>query len=428
VELAESGSEALLKTGTLSFQTALVNLMLPDMKGLEVLTEIKKLQPHCQVIIMTGHASIPTVVRSIRMGAFDFIKKPFSIADIRLVLKRAVQAAGIFSSNSLLEEAFAVTRRVGFVVYSREMQDLLVNAYKFAGKNLNVLIYGETGTGKELLASFIHAASDRAARTFLPVNCSALAENIVESELFGHEKGAFTGAERRRHGCFELANGGTIFLDEVGDASPGLQAKLLRVLETREFQRVGGEEIVRVVAATNIDLEHALHTKRFRDDLYYRLAAVRLDIPPLRCRREDILPLAEHMLRRFSNCGSGDVPSISPEAAKIMMDFSWPGNIRELANIVHQATALADGGIILPEHLPARLTRYEQQHSGFECISLSDDVCPPSLKELEKTAIIAALRYCQGNIKAAASVLGIGRATIHRKIKEHDIDLIRSVC
>lgn len=432
VEQSASGSEALIKAGGTHYQVALIDLMLPDINGIEVLGEIKKLQPHCQVVVMTGHASISSAIRSIRMGAFDFIEKPFSLTDIRQVIEKAIRATGAIHSGALPEEAAAAAGRVGLVGFgNREMQALLATAYKVAAKNICVMISGETGTGKELLARFIHAASPRAERIFLPVNCGALSESIVESELFGHEKGSFTGADRRHRGCFELADRGTIFLDEVGDASPGLQAKLLRVLESGEFQRVGGEEFVRVdvriLAATNVDLEKAVQKKIFREDLYYRLAAVRLTIPPLRSRQEDILPLAEHFLRRVSNYESGDVPVLSPEAAEALSDYSWHGNVRELANVIHQAVALTEENIILPEHLSACLKHGKWKPSAMEWLSLNDGTRPPVLKELEKSAIVAALRYCRGNVKAASLVLGIGRATMHRKIKEYDIDLARSV-
>jgi two-component system NtrC family response regulator len=266
--------------------------------------------------------------------------------------------------------------------------------------------------------------------TFLPLNCSAIAESIVESELFGHEKGSFTGADRRRRGCFELADKGTLFLDEVGDSSLTLQSKLLRVLETGEFQRVGGEGFVhvdvRVVAATNVDLEKAIQKKLFRQDLYYRLGGVKLNVPPLRRRREDILPLAEYFLRRVSSNESGDVPVISHEAAEILIKYSWPGNVRELANAIHQASTLVEGTTILPKHLPAHLIYSRWQHSGFKDFS-DDPAKPPALKDIEKSAILSALRYCRGNVKEAASVIGISRATIHRKIKEYGINVSRSV-
>ncbi|MCL6559232.1 MAG: sigma-54 dependent transcriptional regulator, partial [Firmicutes bacterium] len=274
-------------------------------------------------------------------------------------------------------------------------------------------------------------ASPRAGKVFLPVNCGALAESILESELFGHEKGAFTGAERRRRGCFEIADKGTLFLDEVGNASTRLQAILLRVLELGEFQRVGGERLVRVdvrvVAATNIDLEKAVENKTFREDFYYRLGAVKLELPPLRLRQEDILPLAEHFLRQVHFSRPGDRPALSPEAVQALLRFHWPGNARELANVIHGAAAIAEGGVIQPEDLPERILQDKGNHFGLEGLPFAGGTRPPVLKELEKSAIIATLQYCRGNIKAAASVLGIGRATMHRKIKEYGIDVSRKV-
>lgn len=426
VEQASCCSEALLKAGSINFQVALVDLMLPDKSGLEVLWEIKKLQPHCQVIMMTGHGTIPSAVRSIRIGAYDYIEKPFSLGDIRQLVKKAVRSSNICLDVTLPEEIHTLAGRLGLVGYnSREMQKLLATAYKISGKNISVLICGETGAGKELLARFIHAASSRANMMFLPVNCGALAESIMDSELFGHEKGAFTGADRRRQGYFELADKGTIFLDEVSEASSGLQAKLLRVLETGEFLRVGGEKIVsvdvRVVAATNVELKNAVRKKLFREDLYYRIGAVCLNVPPLRQRKKDILPLAEHFLRRIASSGSGEIQALSPEVAEVLLNYSWPGNVRELANVIQQAAVMAEGPVILPVHLPAYLFQSERfRHK--EIFQLNDDGRPPRLEDIEKAAIISALRYCRGNIKAAASVLAIGRATMHRKIKEYGID------
>ncbi len=424
LDTAISGKEALERINSNNFQAVLLDVILPDSNDLELLRKIKHLQPHCQVIVMTGYGSISLAVNAIKSGAYDFIEKPFSPVEIKNLLTRAV-GESCSDSGYLPEKIVSIAERIGFIgCESKEIQELLLTAYKISNKDLNVLISGETGTGKELVARFIHVASKRANERFFPVNCGALTESLVESELFGHEKGAFTGADRQRRGCFELADKGTIFLDEAGEASLSLQAKFLRILETGEFQRVGSEHFVtvdvRVLAATNVDLVKAVKKKIFREDLYYRLGAVCLQMPPLRSRREDILALAYYFLRRASE--PDKMPALSTEVIQIFMEYSWPGNVRELSHAVKQAVALAEGGTILPGHLPAHLrqsknTEFENEISQGKESTLP----PPSMIEYEKAAIIAALKYCQGSIPEAAAVLGIGQATLYRKINRFNI-------
>ncbi|NSW92743.1 MAG: sigma-54-dependent Fis family transcriptional regulator [Firmicutes bacterium] len=421
LDTAVSGSEAVSKVSSEQFQAVLLDVVLPDSNDLEILRKIKELQPDCQVIVMTGHGSIPLAVDAIKSGAYDFIEKPFSPPEIKCLLTKAIGESPK-SAGRLPENVVSIADRIGFVGYqSKEIQELLLTAYKIANKDLNVLICGETGTGKEFLARFIHTASMRSNERFFPVNCGALTESLVESELFGHEKGAFTGADRLRRGCFELADKGTIFLDEVGEASLSLQAKFLRVLETGEFQRVGGEHFVtvdvRVLAATNVDLVKAVKKKIFREDLYYRLGAVLLHMPPLRNRRDDILSLAYYFIRRSSV--QGTAPVLSPEAIQVLLNYSWPGNVRELSNVVQQAVAFTEGGVILPAHLPV----YLRQNKSMELINRLNTgresiLPPPSIDECEKAAITAALEYCKGSVPEAAAILGIGQATLYRKINK----------
>lgn len=423
-DTAASGREALAKVRSDKFQAVLLDVILPDASDLELLKRIKHIQPHCQVIVMTGHGSVSLAVSAIKSGAYDFIEKPFNPAGIRKLLAMAIGESRS-DDGRLPEKITSLAEDIGFAGFeSREIQELLQTAYKIAAKDLSVLICGETGTGKELLARFIHAASMRAGGPYVPVNCGAFTESLVESELFGHEKGAFTGADRLRRGCFELADRGTIFLDEIGEASLSLQAKFLRVLETGEFQRVGSERFItadaRVLAATNIDLSEAVKNKAFREDLYYRLAAVCLQAPPLRRRRDDILALAYYFLQRASE--DGKIPALSTEAVQIFMEYPWPGNVRELSNAVNHAVALAEGGTVLPGHLPPHLRKVRNIRFDNN-ISRDKESAgpPPSMVEYEKTAIIAALKYCRGSIPEAASVLGIGQATLYRKINRMNI-------
>lgn len=482
VKVAVSGSEAVRALEEDSYQVAMVDLKLPDANGLNLLQEIKNRQPNCEVIIMTGYSTTKTAVKAIQLGAFDYIEKPFEdIGEVEDLIRKA----GDYGRNSregagVKPEWHKIASDVGFLVGSTaRMVRMVTIADKIAKKNINVLIQGETGTGKEVLARFIHAASNRLDRLFIPVNCGAFPENLLESELFGHEKGAFTGAAGQRRGIFELADRGTLFLDEIGEASLSIQVKLLRVLETGEFLRVGGEKPihtdVRIVAATNVDLEQAVKDKLFREDLFYRLDVVRLELPPLRERKEDIPLLVKHFVARNIS-PERDILSISPECMRLLMEYSWPGNIRELANTIEQAVALCDGPVILPNHLSDKIlntlmpsknrcpnseivsgvnqtpfnNKLQQLLAEKDALESMDpeelliahrlvramessisEVLdrkklprpePPTLEEVESGVIKDALSYYRGNITSAAKALGIGRNTLYRKMKEYNIN------
>lgn len=476
VVTASNEPQALRALAEDQFSVALVDLKLPDTDGLTLLELIKARQPACEVIIMTGYSTVKTAVAAMQLGAYEYLEKPFDdISEIeKLVGKAAGSGASLLRGEGSSEEWAEVAQGVGFRVGSSPSMKRMVSlAYKVAGKKISVLIQGKTGTGKEVLARFIHAASGRASQPFIPVNCGALPENLLESELFGHEKGAFTGANQARRGIFELANNGTLLLDEIGDATPQIQVKLLRVLETGEFMRVGGERSiktdVRVIAATNVDLEQAIRDKSFREDLFYRLNVVRLEIPPLRSRAEDIPLLAEHFVRQLNRN-----LRLSPGTVRLMQQYSWPGNIRELANVLRRAVVICNGDTILPEHLggtflsgPSAPTRMVSQEGGGEelerhlapeellgqyargqgleqmgadqlnrlldslrqaqstliAVMRKKGVAPPlhDLRDSEAQAIRLALAQYDGNITEAAKALGIARNTLYRKIKEFDL-------
>lgn len=343
-----------------SYHLAIIDLKLPDTDGITLLRELKSLQPDCESIIMTGYSTVKSAVEAIQLGAFDYIEKPFSdLTELEDIINQALNRSTVI--NETFEQRNQVLNSVGLVTgQSEEMQRLLLVAEKLAKKDVTILIRGETGTGKDVLARFIHAISPRADKPFLAVNCGALPENLLESELFGYEKGAFTGATGQKKGIFELAHRGTLFLDEVGDASNSIQVKLLRVLETGEILRIGGQKPihvdVRILTATNANLEELIKQKRFREDLFYRLEVVTLTLPPLRDRKEDILLLAEHfMARHFS---PGREPALSTEALNILKNYDWPGNIRELANMIAKIAAVCDSPVILPEHLPLKFLKH----------------------------------------------------------------------
>lgn len=342
-----------------TFDLAFLDVRLPDGNGLEILKDLKSVQPFCKVVVMTGYSTVKTAVEAIKLGAYDFIEKPFDdIGDIEQLTERLL-ADGTVPSQDYVHDLAA---RIGcFIGQQEETNQLFSLAYKFAQKNVTVLIEGETGTGKEVLAHFIHEASLRADYPFIGVNCGAISEHLLESELFGHTKGSFTGAAKDRKGFFELADKGTLFLDEIGEASLTTQVKLLRVLETGEFMKVGGETVLRskarVIAASHVDLHHAVSKGSFREDLLYRLDVVKLTIPPLRKRVHDIPLFIEDYLRRH-----GFKLTFTEETLELLMSYNWPGNIRELVNVIKRAVALAEGetSSITPEYLPQKITQHAQ--------------------------------------------------------------------
>lgn len=368
-ETATSGSQASAKLRDFKFDTALVDLKLPDANGLDILKEIKNIQPDCEVIIITGYSTVKSAVEAIQLGAFDYVEKPvLDLAEMEALIERSLNV------KAETEIMSAAQQELGFVVgRSQKMLSLVAAAQKIAKKNITVLIQGETGTGKEVLARYIHSTSHRSEQPFLAFNCGAFTETLLESELFGHEKGSFTGATHKKKGIFEQANKATLFLDEIDSASPAIQIKLLRVLETGEFLRVGGEEMckvdARIITATNARLAEKVAENKFREDLFYRLDVASLNIPPLRERTEDLELFINFFLDKESAAKQIPIKPFSADALAMLKKHDWPGNIRELSNTVAQALLLGKGAQIEIEDLPDRI---RNKTSNIDTLAVSD--------------------------------------------------------
>jgi len=371
------------------------------------------------VLIITGYASMDSALEAMKLGAYDYITKPFDLDEVQIIAERAAERSRLIDENKYLRSELIA--QFGFdnvIGLSPEAQQAYVLAAKVADSSASVLILGETGTGKEYLARSIHYQSPRAKGPFVKVSCAALPESLLESELFGHEKGAFTGAIARRLGRFELADGGTLFLDEIGDTTPATQVKLLRVLQEKQFERVGGSETlsvdVRVIAATNRNLKEAIAEKAFREDLYYRPNVVTINLPPLRDRTVDIPELVHHFINKCNRDTGKKIEGISPEGMDMLQQYSWPGNIRELENCIERAVILCQGRMILPQHLLLSdgLLNTPKPTATAPATELK------TLQEVEKEHVARILKHCGNNQTRAASILGIDRKTLRNKIRE----------
>jgi len=396
----------------------ILDLKMPDIDGIEVLKGIKKINPQIPVIMITAHGTIETAIEAMKIGATDYIIKPFELEEIRALVKQALQLSNPENQVNLLPEDS--DQKYGkFVGRSEAMKEVTLLIRQVAKTTATVLITGESGTGKEVAGVEIHNASDRADEPFVAVNCAALPDQLLESELFGHEKGAFTGATCKKKGRFEIANKGTIFLDEIGEMPISMQAKLLRVLQERCFERVGGTETihvdVRVIATTNIDLATAIANGTFREDLYYRLNVMRIIMPTLRSRKEDIPLLVNRFLEKFDPSHS---KKISSEAIKLLTRYNWPGNIRELQNAIERALIVCQGPEILPMHFPKDLLCSVEETTSPE---LSPTESVSTLEELEKRLIVDALKKLDYNQTKVAKYLGISRPTLLYRLKKYGI-------
>ncbi|MCB9558291.1 MAG: sigma-54-dependent Fis family transcriptional regulator [Deltaproteobacteria bacterium] len=413
--MASSLASARQLVGTVEFDAAVVDLQLGDGSGLDLVAEIRVAHPRAEVIVLTGHGTIDTAIEAIRAGAYDYLRKPCPLEELDVTLQKALERQRLMERNTILKEGYiASDRGPSFVGASEAYQQLCQMIDRVAASDAAALVLGETGVGKDVVARLIHARSGRAAQPMVVVECAALQEDLLQNELFGHEKGAYTGAAQLKHGLFEVANGGTIFLDEIGDVSLATQVKLLRVLETGTFRRVGGtREInvdVRLIAATNRDLQQLMEKEYFRRDLFYRMSTIRIEIPPLRQRPDDVEVLLTHFLERL-NKHHGRSRRFSKRAITALRRYPWPGNVRELLHMVEQIVILSDSEVIELSDLPAAL------RDG----PVSADSGLVTLADLEAQHIARVLTAVAGNRQTAATVLGISERTLYRKIKEYDL-------
>jgi len=422
VSEATDGTEAVKAVEREPFDLILLDIRMTTMDGIEALSEIRKISPLVPVLIMTAYASVKTAVEALKAGAFEYLTKPLDIDELKILIEKALELYHLRAENIALKERlgdrFDFSKIIG---RSRKMKEVFDTLSLVAPTDATVLILGESGTGKELVANSIHHNSRRASQPFIKVSCAALPETLLESELFGHERGAFTGAVARREGRFQLAHRGTIFLDEVGEMSATTQTKLLRVLQEKEFEPLGSTRTVkvdvRVIAASNKDLEREVKEGRFREDLFYRLNVVPISLPPLRERREDIPALAAHFFVIYRDKNKKELKDISGKAMDLLMRYEWPGNIRELENCIERAVILARGEVIAPADLPPAI---QALSNGKETQGL-DLPSGISIQEVEKALILKTLEDTGGNRTRAAEILGINRRTLQNKLKEYGI-------
>ncbi|HWE38204.1 MAG TPA: sigma-54 dependent transcriptional regulator [Isosphaeraceae bacterium] len=425
VTVCPDGASALkaLEKGT--FDAALLDLRMPGLTGIEVLARIRQISPETQVVILTGQATVDTAVQALRLGAFDYLTKPCKWAELEVILRRIAERRDLSNKATALETRLKAAEGTPTLVGDTPaMQGVRRLIDTIAPSDASVMILGETGTGKELIARNVHDRSHRAGQSFIPVNCGALPENLVESELFGHRKGAFTGADNHRKGLFEVASGGTLFLDEVGELDKSVQVKLLRFLESGEIRRVGENDPfrvdVRVLCATNRDLRQMVEADQFRRDLFFRINTFEIILPPLRDRKDDIPSLARHLLLRFARRG-GASPTLTEEAVAALLAHDWPGNIRELANAIERATILSGGGPILPEHLPTSFAAPRRASANAAALAGPHFAIPdgtPTLRDIEMHYIQVVLEKHHGNKPAASKELGISLKTLYNKINQ----------
>ncbi len=415
VEVASDGSEALRILRDRSFDVILLDVVMPGVDGISLMKKLKEDSGSPSIVVLTGKATVETAVEAMKNGAFDYLTKPYKLDELVIVVDRAYEFNRLSVKSRLLEQELVRQETpFEFIGKSRQVQEILALIQKVGPTDSPVFIQGESGTGKELVANTVWHYSKRKDAPIIALNCAALSENLIESEIFGHEKGAFTSAFQTKHGLVEVADKGTLFLDEIGEMPIGLQAKLLRFLDSGEFRRVGGNKglrvDVRLIAATNKDLPAAIKTGAFREDLYYRLNVINIAIPPLRERREDIDGLARHFLAKFAKKLAKPVMEFTSEALELLLTYRWPGNVRELENVIERAVIVCEAGTIGAEDLSI------SSYAGIADLSVN-----PSLEEMEKNYILRVLKETGGNQSKASQLLGIDRKTLYLKLKKYGI-------
>jgi len=430
VDVASTGTEGIEKASRKKYDLILTDLKLPGADGIKVLSEVREADPEASVIVMTAFGTVETAVEAMKMGAFDFLTKPFDTDRLSLLIKRALENRRLVAENILLREELAQNLGLTEIIGKAEkMRKATALVQKVAGSDTTVLLMGESGTGKELFAQAIHHLSPRKDGPFVPINCAAIPRELLENELFGSEKGAFTSSTARKMGKFEIAEGGTIFLDEIGDMDISLQAKLLRVLQEKTFERLGGTKTidvnVRVIAASNMDLKKGIEKKIFREDLFYRLSVFPITIPPLRERREDIPALADYFVDRFCKEMNKKQKKLSADSLKIMDRYHWPGNVRELENTIERAVILCETKTINPDHLAIRLASTSEirlrEGAGLK------EVAAYAQAEAEKSLIMRVLSQTRGNKRKSAEILQIDYTTLFEKLKKYGLQTKKEV-
>jgi two-component system nitrogen regulation response regulator GlnG len=453
VVTGETGAEALTLAGQHHPDVVVLDVQLPDQTGLEVLRKLRELDARSLVVFITGKSTTETAIEATKLGAFDYLLKPLELAQLRQVIDRALAISRKIHVPAVVADGDSGDDRADVIVgQCPAMQEVYKAIGRVAGQDVTVLISGETGTGKELVARALYQHSRRAAGPFLAINCAALPEHLLESELFGHEKGAFTGADRRRIGKFEQCSGGTLFLDEISDLPAAAQGKMLRLLQEREFERLGGNEIIktdiRLLAATNRNLEALVKKGRFREDLYYRLSVFTIRLPPLRERGEDLPLLVQHYVRRFCRKFDKDLVSVPPETLTLLGRCSWPGNVRELQNALELALVQTVGGVLAPDFLPADFRKNLEATAGTEVEHGEDgslylpslpqfideqlrlgteNLYEDTLRRMERLLVTRVLHHTNGNQVQAAKILGITRGSLRTKIRDLGITIARTV-
>ena len=410
---ADSGKSALKIVKEEKPDVVITDLRMPEMDGLELLSNLKKINEHLPVIVLTAFGTVDNAVKAMHLGAYHYLVKPVNVDELKVVIKKALHQIDLETENKELRESIASSSKI--IGKSKKMKDVLDMARKVAKTNSTVLIQGESGTGKELVAKLLHDLSPRRNKPFVALHCAALTETLLASELFGHEKGAFTGANERKIGRFEKAHTGTLFLDEIGEIPAEMQVKLLRVIQEGEFERVGGTKTikvdVRLISATNKDLKSEMAKGRFREDLYYRLNVILIDVPPLRERKEDVPLLIQHFIEEFAAANYKNVKSIEQNALEPLIQYDWPGNIRELRNIIERMVVMSSHQVLTLDDVPKDI-------AGNSAAVLSQDI---NIRDAEKELILQKLDRYKGNKSKAAKELGISRRTLYRKLEEYGI-------